>query len=181
MAEAGCKNAKTLQQISQIVRRLGCSPNSFSRLVYCGNCKEWYYGYHSICMKCRNTGVISVLFKSCKVNGCCCHGSPDEIKRTANTNAPIEYCFHQDKVAVTKELLINFSLGFIGDLIMTGWTPEMIDVKRSQIQNKIAYCVKNELLCVTCSLNSLQNYIVLGEKDLIKPLLDYYRQIRTPS
>ena len=57
----------------------------------------------------------------------------------------------------------------------------MIDVKRSQIQNKIAYCVKNELLCVTCSLNSLQNYIVLGEKDLIKPLLDYYRQIRTPS
>ena len=181
MAEAGCKNAKTLQQISQIVRRLGCSPNSFSRLVYCGNCKEWYYAYHSICMKCRNAGVISVLFKSCKVNECCCHGSPEEIKEETNINAPIKYCFHQDKVAVTKELFINFSLGFIGDLIMTGWIPEMIDVKRSQIQNKIAYCVKNSLLCVSCSLNSLQNYIALGEKDLILPLKDYYCGIRTPS
>lgn len=181
MEEAGCKNAKTLQQISQTVRHLGCSPNSFSRLVYCGNCKEWYYAYHSICMKCRNAAVISVLFKSCKVNGCCCHGSPDDIQRAARDNQLIKYCFHQDKVAVTKELFIEFTLGYTGDLIMTGWISELIDVKRSQLQSKIAYCTKNNLLCVSCSLNSLQNYIALGEQSLISPLLEYYKGIKTPS
>lgn len=177
MAEAGCANAKTLQQISQIVRRLGCSPNSFSRLVYYGNCKEWYYAYHSICMKCCYTSVISVLFKSCKVDGCCCQGTTDVIKSKTDINSVIQYCFHQDKVAVIKELFVNFLLGYIGDLIMTGWIPEMIDVKRSQLQNKITYCTANNLLCVSCSLNSIQYFIALGETSLITLLRDYYSNI----
>lgn len=62
-----------------------------------------------------------------------------------------------------------------------GRIDDLVDVLRSEIQKKISYCTETGQLYVTCGLNSLQNYIALGEKDLARSLKKRYENMRIPA
>ena len=178
----------TIQQIFNTAQKMSCSPSGFSRIVYCESCKTWYYTHSRICLKCHKEGNIQILFKGCDVPNCPCYGRADKSSTMHPRNdegnddendegndegngqrkekEPQDFCTHQRRSALTKELLVNLTLSFVGDLVGAGWLDEFVDAKRSRILRKAKEISNSGVICPSTSFNSLQNYAKYGRMKL---------------
>ena len=177
--EKNIKKMETMEELDELVRKLSCCPNGFNRVVYCGVCTKWYYTTSVICPMCRHNHQLTILFKGCDTNSC--FAKQPELRPFDLDSDTVYQCTHHRRTSQYGNLLIKLTLTIVGDLVGNGRIDDLVDVLRSEIQKKIAYCTETGQLCVACGLNSLQNYIALGEKDLARSLKKRYENMRTPA
>lgn len=177
--EMNIQNVKTMEELEKMVRKLSCCPNGYNRVVYCGVCKKWYYTTSVICPACRHNHQLSIIFKGCDTNSC--YAKQPELKEFDLESDTVYQCTHHRRTSLYGNLLIKLTLTIVGDMVENGRIDDLVDVLRSEINKKIAYCQETDQLCVTCGLNSLQNYMALGEKELVSSLKKRYDNIRTPA
>ena len=177
--EKNIKKMETMEELDQLVRKLSCCPNGFNRVVYCGVCTKWYYTTSVICPVCRHNHQLTILFKGCDTDSC--FAKQPELRPFDLDSDTVYQCTHHRRTSQYGNPLIKLTLTIVGDLVGNGRIDDLVDVLRSEIQKKIAYCTETGQLCVACGLNSLQNYIALGEKDLARSLKKRYENMRTPT
>ena len=161
------------------MRKLSCCPNGFNRVVYCGVCKKWYYTTSVICPMCRHNHQLTILYKGCDTDSC--FAKQPEHRAFDVDSDTVYQCTHHRRTSFYGNLLVKLTLTIVGDMVGNGRIDDLVDVLRSEIQEKIIYCTETGQLCVACGLNSLQNYVALEEKDLASLLQKRYINIKTPG
>ena len=128
---------------------------------------------------CRNNQQVTILFKGYDTDSC--FAKQPELRSYDLDSDTVYQCTHHRRTSQYGNPLIKLTLTIVGDLMGNGRIDDLVDVLRSEIQKKIAYCTETGQLCATCGLNSLQNYVALGEKDLARSLKKIYENMRIPA